>query len=69
MDSKLSDLNLGATELRLGLPGTAAESNGSADNSSGVRTNKRNLQNDSAPPPKYVPFSIMTLVMVFWALF
>ncbi|XP_023539614.1 auxin-responsive protein IAA4-like [Cucurbita pepo subsp. pepo] len=51
MDSQLSfqnHLNLEDTELRLGLPGI----DGSADSSCGVRTNKRNLQNHSAPPPK-----------------
>ncbi|XP_023006745.1 auxin-induced protein 22B-like [Cucurbita maxima] len=48
-----SDLNLEATELRLGLPGIATETDDSPENSPGLRTNnKRILQNDSAPPPK-----------------
>ena len=65
MDSQLSfqnHLNLEDTELRLGLPGI----DGSADSSCGVRTNKRNLQNHSAPPPKYVPCFDFDSCYGFW---
>ncbi|CAK9329142.1 unnamed protein product [Citrullus colocynthis] len=56
MESKVAfqnDLNLEATELRLGLPGVVTERDDSSENSSGVKpNNKRNLRNDSAPPSK-----------------
>ena len=48
-----NDLNLEATELRLGLPGVVSERDDSSAASSAVKpNNKRNFQNDSAPPPK-----------------
>ena len=77
-----TDLNLEATELRLGLPGIATETDDSPENSSGLKTNnKRNLQNDSAPPPKCVMirqnlcvisfvfvFSVLNLCFLMWVL-
>lgn len=56
MESKVAfqnDLNLEATELRLGLPGVVTERDDSSENSSGVKpNNKRNFRNDSSPPSK-----------------